>query len=115
MAKLASVWTSLAAVLGFASCDAPEIDAKAKADALRLSLEKTSTLSDFIRVAQSEGLDCKHSTADEANCWWREKSTASATSLVPCAEIFSAIMASGKFVDGKRRGDYDVQDVYTGC
>lgn len=114
MLKRRVSWMLLPLALACAGCE-PEIDAKAKADELRTLLNRADTLKDFIGIAVAEGFDCKHSTETEANCWWYEPDKPSWTSLVPCAEIISAINASGNFVEGRRQGDYVVKDSYTGC
>ena len=90
---------------------APEIDVHAKANEVRAALNKTETQDEFIRVAESHGLDCKDSSVGHAVCWWTEPDRGLFDSDM---WTWGSIHAFGEFTDGRKSGDYDVKDVYTG-
>jgi hypothetical protein len=88
---------------------AGKVDVKAKADDARAALNATDTRDQFIRIAESHGFDCKGSTVSVAHCWWTEPDRGLFNGIT-----WGAISAHGEFVDGRKSGEYEVKDVYTG-
>jgi len=95
---------------------ATTVDIPAKAREVRRNLEQTTTLAEFVKVAEGNALKCSVGAAPAqtaVSCWWFEPDRP--YDLLSWFDFVSgAIEASGNFVDGRKTGQYEIRDVYTG-
>jgi hypothetical protein len=102
-------------VLAFAAGCEPQVDTRAKADEIRAALQSAQTRDDFMSIAQRNGLACFDIDASRVSCTWHQPRKPSLAFATPCGETPGMVSADATFVDGRRQGDYDIRDSYTGC
>lgn len=95
---------------------ATTVDVPAKTEQVRMALEQTTTAAEFIRIAEGHGFKCSTSNAatqTSVRCWWFEPERLYDV-IAWFQLVYGAIRANGTFVDGRKSGGYEIDDVYTG-